>query len=645
MNIDNLSRRDFLRLSGAATGIMLLGRTPESHASISIGYRAPKVIMLGLDGARIEDLVSWASKGYLPNIKKLLEQGVYGKLQTTYPSTSAPAWTSLMMGTNPGKHGVYDFYYRQPDCYNIFLGMPGCVSDSGQGTTEGIRTGTPIWSILSDRGYQVGIIHHPISYPPDPVNGFLISGLGSPGLTPCSYLYTTDKSSSDISITFFPNHDHRIVIEGLPATVEIKRTAFESISFTISSSDKQVTLTSSAFTPQAIHLTEGQWSEWIEMHFPSYEGISRFKLIDIGGLTSHFRLYLESVRINPKYPKKPYIMTSPEALMSDIYDRHGYYINDGWRCDALGVFNKNSNKETFLEQLYRETDEKTAIAADLLSRCGGDLFSCIFEGTDRISHIFWRDRRLGLTRWKNAIRDYYAYVDKKIGQLLYCAPDDAVKMIVSDHGFTHCTHNIFVNAWLKSQELLKLRSSARGLIYDNDMDVDWPNTKAFAYGNGKIRLNVKGREPYGCVEPGDMESLRAAIMAAVAKQYWADGVFTRESIYSGNRVNMPNKPNLEAPDIVFTCKHGVFTYRHADCLGMTLDTVQLPNWTCWSGAHEGPFDPSFIAGTIIMSGPGIRLNQKIPDSRIIDIAPTILHLLGESATDEMDGKALAKGFS
>ena len=136
---------------------------------------------------------------YLPNIKKLLENGAYGKLETTNPSISTAAWTSMMMGTNPGKHGVYDFYFRQPGCYNIFLGMPGCVSDSGQGTTEGIRTGTPLWSLLSDRGRQVGVIHFPITFPADPVNGFLVSGLGTPGLTPTSRLYTTDDSAVDMA--------------------------------------------------------------------------------------------------------------------------------------------------------------------------------------------------------------------------------------------------------------------------------------------------------------------------------------------------------------------------------------------------------------------------------------------------------------
>ena len=148
-----------------------------------------------------------------------------------------------------------------------------------------------------------------------------------------------------------------------------------------------------------MQLAEGQWSGWVEIHFPSYEGITRFKLLDAGGRSSPFRLYQETVRINPQYPKKPFLITSPETLMSDIYDRHGHYITDSWRTDATGVFSKNCDRQTFLEQLYRETDEKTAIAADLLGRCGGDFFTCIFEGTDRISHVFWRERRMGHPNW------------------------------------------------------------------------------------------------------------------------------------------------------------------------------------------------------------------------------------------------------
>jgi predicted AlkP superfamily phosphohydrolase/phosphomutase len=202
-----------------------------------------------------------------------------------------------------------------------------------------------------------------------------------------------------------------------------------------------------------------------------------------------------------------------------------------------------------------------------------------------------------------------------------------------------------VNSWLKKQGLLTVRTDACGPIYDNARDVDWPQTKAFAYGNGKIRLNVKGREPNGCIEPGALEATRTAIMDAVARQHWADRVFPREALYRGSRLSVPGEPEFEAPDIVFTCTHGPRTYRHADCLGMTLDVVQLPNSTCWSGVHEGPFDPAFIAGTFIMSGPGVRRGASISGTRIIDVAPTILHLLEEPAPDDMDGRILLQALA
>ena len=67
-----------------------------------------RVFVIGLDGATFDLLDPWIEDGRLPNLKKLMEKSAYGRLESTIPPISPPAWTSFMTGVNPGKHGIYD---------------------------------------------------------------------------------------------------------------------------------------------------------------------------------------------------------------------------------------------------------------------------------------------------------------------------------------------------------------------------------------------------------------------------------------------------------------------------------------------------------------------------------------------------------
>ena len=129
-----------------------------------------KVLVIGLDGATPQLVFPWAMEGKLPNLAKLMENGVSGNLRSTIPPMTAPAWTSFMTGKNPGKHGIYHFieYVHKSYDYRIV-------------TTKDIKAKT-LWSILSELGMKVGVMQVPMIYPPEKVNGFLISGgITTPG--------------------------------------------------------------------------------------------------------------------------------------------------------------------------------------------------------------------------------------------------------------------------------------------------------------------------------------------------------------------------------------------------------------------------------------------------------------------------------
>ncbi len=128
-----------------------------------------KVFLLGLDGMTLRIVEPYVKADLLPNFKKIMEQGCYGILRSTIPAITGPGWVSLATGKNPGKHGVYEFRKRQG--YKTEL-ITKCTSPHAE----------PIWKILSRNGEKVTIASVPFTYPPDEVNGIMISGLMTPGV-------------------------------------------------------------------------------------------------------------------------------------------------------------------------------------------------------------------------------------------------------------------------------------------------------------------------------------------------------------------------------------------------------------------------------------------------------------------------------
>ena len=144
---------------------MGIGEDPMNSNSRRKG---PKVLIIGVDGATFDLIKPWVEEGKLPTFKNLLDEGVHGDLISTIPPVTAPAWTSLMTGKNPGKHGLYHFIEPQPGSYEMRY------------TNARSRLAKTVWEIMCAHGLKVGVINVPMTYPPEPVNGFMISGMDAP---------------------------------------------------------------------------------------------------------------------------------------------------------------------------------------------------------------------------------------------------------------------------------------------------------------------------------------------------------------------------------------------------------------------------------------------------------------------------------
>lgn len=136
-----------------------------------------KIIVIGLDGAEWHIINKLIDDGRLPTFRKLKNRGTFGNLKSTLPTSSPPAWTSFITGKNPGKHGIFDFV-KFDKSKNIMR-----VSNSND------RKSNCIWNYLGDK--KSIVINVPMTFPPDEINGIMISGMPNPEKNP-DYCYPKD---------------------------------------------------------------------------------------------------------------------------------------------------------------------------------------------------------------------------------------------------------------------------------------------------------------------------------------------------------------------------------------------------------------------------------------------------------------------
>lgn len=134
-----------------------------------------KLLIIGLDCADPELVFGW--KDELPNLKKLIDNGAYGKLRSTHPPITVPAWAVMMSGKDPGQLGYYGFRNRKDYSYDAY----------GIANSNAVKHDRA-WDILSKAGKKIVLLGVPQTYPPKPINGCVVSGFLAPS-TESNYTY------------------------------------------------------------------------------------------------------------------------------------------------------------------------------------------------------------------------------------------------------------------------------------------------------------------------------------------------------------------------------------------------------------------------------------------------------------------------
>lgn len=324
--------------------------------------------------------------------------------------------------------------------------------------------------------------------------------------------------------------------------------------------------------------------------------------------------------------------TYPPALRAEVEGLVGPY-----RVDVRNF--RSDDRDRILAEVYEMTEQRFTVCRHLLDTRPWEFFMLVEIGLDRMHHAFWRfldpthPRYEPDHRFRDAIRNYYAYLDELIGELLERFDDDTTVLVVSDHGARPMLGAICVNEWLVDNGYLVLAeepASGNGLTAFKDAKVDWSQTRAWGEGGYycRLSLNVAGREPHGTVAANEYESLRDELAERLIGVPGPEGPI-------GTTVHRPEDLWREQrgipPDLVVY--FGDLGWRSIGSLG---------HGRHWSYENDtGPDDANHDRdGICIASGPAVPAAHR-DDLTIYDIAPTILAAAGLDPDPELRGRAIA----
>ncbi len=664
-------RREFLKTSAVTAAAIAGGLGTKSAYAGKKGRTGPwkKVIVIGIDGMDPRLSEKMMDEGKLPNFAKLRKQQGYSRLGTSTPPQSPVAWANFINGAGPGSHGIFDFIHRHPERQVApFLSTTETVAGEGYleigdhrlqldfwpfnhkpAATLLRRQGVPFWDYLDQAGISSTFYDLPSNYPPSPSkygHHQCLSGMGTPDLQGNHGGYQHFAEDGPVrmkneggcisSMLFFENETARAKLIG-PTNTLLKKPEPVTIDFTVHR-DVQAQAAVIEIQGQRILLKEGLWSRWIKLDFeismPVFKpnehisGICRFYLQEVG---PNFRLYVSPINSDPSDSFLQ--ITEPPKFIKEISNRLGLFYTTGFQEDHKALSNKVFTDAEYATQAGIVLEERMNLLNYALKNYDDGLLFFYFSSTDLQAHMFWWDSHEKhptrstdqAQKYFGHLKDIYRKMDSVVGDILKRYGDQATIIAMSDHGFVNFKRQFNLNTWLRDN----------GYIQPDDVtsvmaDVDWSVTKAYGLGINGLYLNLRGREKYGIVEPGqEREELITELVNKLEAVRDTNGKSVIRKVYRTDKAYSGPATAL-APDLIIGYRRG-YRASWSTGLGDMAEEALSDNDSAWSADHC--VDPMEVPGVIFSNKP-IAANAPA----LVDLAPTILTEFGLKVPSAMDGK-------
>ncbi len=595
-----------------------------------------RVFLFGLDGATFTLLRPWMEEGHLPALARLVAEGAWGPLASTIPALTPVAWNSMVTGVYPGKHGVYGFVRRKPDSYEWDV------------VTSRDRRRPAIWNLLDRAGRRSIVVDVPFTYPPEPINGIMVAGLGTPDVTT---EFVHPRSLREILVREFGPYPLDIYFTG-----DVRRLLDDAHHLT----DHRLAVTRflARESPWDFFMLGLMMTDRLQHPLWGYldERHSRYDSDDARRLRPAIRAYYRHV--DEMIAELSEMLDAQTAFL--IASDHGFgplersfsllrwleqkeYLRLGGPC---WQYAPPAHVPAFTSRGTGQVIQCSSGTGDQPSREGlmfavdrPDAYAgAVFTLPDLDLHRRYEIRAAVLDATPGALLEFDDLTrgDHPIigGGPVQKLPDEISAVFqpkarevelmaaMTTYGGNPCGHITITALTLSARE-------------------DWSHSLAYimdtsAAEGRRIHLNVMGREPFGIVETGDSyEQLRSRIMAELQVlrdehgRPLVDRIYRREELYRGPYAE-------EGPDLVVLYADGVGEISHApELIGHSVDgPISLPITRGNSGNHRRD-------GILIATGGPIRRGMQIA-ADIVDLCPTILYLLGVHVPADLDGRVLSE---
>ncbi|MBE0564663.1 MAG: alkaline phosphatase family protein [Krumholzibacteria bacterium] len=625
---------------------------------------APKVLVIGMDGLDPVMLQEYRDQGLLPNFDRFIAGGAqFQPLGTTIPPQSPVAWSTFSTGLDPGGHGIFDFIHRDPRTMLPYLSTSSAQAPGstlklfswqiprGGGVVENLRQGTAFWQLLDEAGHDVTVFKVPGNFPPVATDARTLAGMGTPDIlgTYGIFSYVTDDPAVSRDIDGGRVIPVRAVggtiTTALPGPLNAYRVGEPETAVPLELVvDRENRTVLVRVQDQEFLLAEDEWSDWADLSFPlvpvfkSVAGICRFYLLEV---SPHLRLYVTPVQIHPEKPEMP--ISTPPGYSRELARDLGLFYTQGLPEDSKALEEGVLSDRQYVSQADQVLQERLRQFHYELDRFAGldsGFLFFYFNAPDQTCHVLWRcfdedspGHAAADPAVRHRVRDLYVALDGALGRALDRVGDDAVVMVVSDHGFAPFHRSMHVNAWLREHGYLKLKEGVEPGTTELLAGIDWNRTRAYAIGINGLYLNLRGREKSGIVNPGrEQEDLLRELVAGLEAAVDSTGggrpvrhAYRADEVYAETW-------RERGPDIILGYERG-WRGSNESALGEVPAGIYADNLMKWSGDHCMAAD--VVPGTVISSRPFV-----LPAPTLEDLAPTILGLFGLEAPPQMTGRNL-----